>query len=461
MAGRKAARHSADEIARIRALLSAYRTDAKLSLATLAARVNAQLAMDGITTAGRCDRSFLHHLEDPTEKFPGLSEPMAFALHEVLQFGDLHEGDDEAWFAATGALSLFGPIESAHADVLGHSFLAQFLRIVGLPVYGQQWARARLHELRFRYRTALPLLAGTLFSAAEQFGSWPTLLGIMYHDLAEAHIALGNLTEARLHCATAARIYHGQHGDRPIGAVDPTVTLGITRAIVQTLQIGVLAGEPVDACLRLYADAVALAQSIGDQYGEAKAALLIGYLYQAEEEFANAAVYAARAREAATRIRVAAHLDDRLWLWLWRDGLFIGSQWMTLHALALTIDVDPDPGRKEVLLRRLTQALKTTWWARAIPPLSPFYAWRIGQPRRSETKRTNPLAKQIGRMEHLGLVQNLPYALISCGDFAAEREHDPAGASEWYRRAQRVAGDHGFARLQRLAARRLNDLAIP
>ncbi|MHB8648267.1 MAG: hypothetical protein ACYDAR_21005 [Thermomicrobiales bacterium] len=456
MAGRKAARYSADQVALIRALLSRYRAEAGLSLAAVAAQVNDHLTMHGITTAGRCDASFLHHLEDPTEKFPGISEPIALALHDVLQFGELADGDDEAWFAATGALPLFDPVASAHADVLGRALLAQFLRVVGLPIYGQKWARARLHELRFRYRTALPLLEETLFGAAEQFGSWPTLLGIVHHDLAEAHIALGNLPKARLHCATAERIYRTQRDDRPDGEIESAVTLGMTRTIVQTLQIAVLAGESEDNCLRLYTDAVAMAKSISDAYGEAKAALLIGYLYQAEEDFANAAIYAARAREAAARIRVTDHLGD--WLWLWRDGLFIGSQWMTLHALALTIDVEPDLGRKTVLLRRLTQALQTIWWARQIPPLYPFDAWRIEQSTRRRADMKDHMTQQIRQMEHLGLIQNLPYALISRGDFAAKREGSLEGAAQWYREARRVAAEQGFARLQRLAERRLTTL---
>ncbi len=459
MAGRKAARHSADEIARIRALLSRYQEESGLSGAALAARVNEHLATHGVTTAGRCDASFLHHLADPTEKFPGISEPIALALHDILQIGDLQAGDDTAWFAATGTHALFDPVASAHADVLGRAQLAQFLRLVGLPVYGQTWARARLHELRFRYRTALPLLEATHFGAAEQFGSWPALLGIVYHDLAEAHIALGHLAEARLHCATAARIAHLQQGDRPADVVEPTVTLGITRALVQTLQIAVLAGEPEAECLRLYSDAVAMAGSISDQYGEAKAALLMGYLYQAEEDFPNAAIYAARAQAAAAQIRATAHLNN--WLWLWRDGLFIGAQWMTLHALALVIDVEPDPERKVVVLRRLTHALAATWWARPLPPLFPFYAWRIEQSEQQRSDMQHTLMQHIRQMRQLGLMQNLPFALISRGDFTAERDGDPEGAVAWYREAEQVATEHGFTRLQRLAARRLAASSLP
>ncbi len=94
-------------------------------------------------------------------------------------------------------------------------------------------------------------------------------------------------------------------------------------------------------------------------------------------------------------------------------------------------------------------------WARELPALAPLYSWAFDVHDKEFRQIDRDLQHRISKMTNLGVVQFLPQAMVSYGDFLLLRAQSRAAALEWYEYAHQIAHRHGFIRISKIATNRI------
>jgi hypothetical protein len=317
------------------------------------------------------------------------------------------------------------------------------------------WGMARYKALRFEYRESADRLKKAI-EQAKIANAPPELLGIMHHDLASAHVAGGDFKAACTQCDNSEMEYSKLE---PPASDALNVKVGLIRAKSTRLQMAVWQGASKETCEESFsADIRKDIEKVGDHYSLWKGYLMLGYLGLMDDDLEYAH---SNAKNALAHAPIAQWKPDHYWFI--RDGGFLGYGWCVPHAQALMADlVALQHSRIETTNWSDRFEVEFIWrrWARRVPPLLPFYAWKLEllANRRAATvveKVSADCIKQMKQMEKWGYIMYLPLSMVAYGDFSREVEDKAKSAASWYQRAQQLATKHGLGRLERLAQRRI------
>lgn len=316
------------------------------------------------------------------------------------------------------------------------------------PNYAPLWALARFYIARFDTNRSIRLLTQAMSSAESDGPSH--LLGIIYLDMADAYGLAGDFATNMDFARRSEQLCRGLLENRPTRSAH----MAVGRAIVMQQQAEYIQGNEERSWL-LHERALPYLSTAGDHYGLCKSFSFLSLFRFWQGNLTDAQYYMEQSYDHARSIK----LDHDPW-WSIRDGLYLGSHWWHLVAMASRLDIIACKGesasnRFAPLFIKQHHQHAFLSWTRDFPPFSPRYAWIYEQSIMDLKKIDRRFRRWEKELRELNCRNLHADVLLSYGDFLRWSANEPQLARNKYQEARDIAKRNGYELFVRASEARM------